>query len=339
MQTPTDPSLAPAGKHILSIFAQYFPYGAALHWNANEKRAVVRTIIESWRSMHRTCSTRSSIGIFSRPPDIEARSAFPADTSSMASSCRDRFSKTGSTCERRWTDCTCVARERIRADASPAFPAAAPRAQSLPISKRSRMMSPNSLSRASARCPRTELPDDIRAIYDQNAREDRLHPERVSRIRTTAGTLPRVHALSRRAHAARRADFRAPNARRSSSPSRREPLSLLHDRARRRAAGHREGSDPRRSDRHQLADRRSLAPAPRNPGICLAGQRAGLRGGRRGNRRSTRRRILRRRHLGHRRDRGVLRLFEPHGRADGHAPEPRILLHGPVGARGGAPIN
>ncbi len=26
MQTPTDPSLAPAGKHILSIFAQYFPY-------------------------------------------------------------------------------------------------------------------------------------------------------------------------------------------------------------------------------------------------------------------------------------------------------------------------
>jgi phytoene dehydrogenase-like protein len=26
MQTPTDPSLAPPGKHILSIFAQYFPY-------------------------------------------------------------------------------------------------------------------------------------------------------------------------------------------------------------------------------------------------------------------------------------------------------------------------
>ena len=26
MQTPTDPSLAPAGKHILSVFAQYFPY-------------------------------------------------------------------------------------------------------------------------------------------------------------------------------------------------------------------------------------------------------------------------------------------------------------------------
>jgi phytoene dehydrogenase-like protein len=26
MQTPTEPSLAPPGKHILSIFAQYFPY-------------------------------------------------------------------------------------------------------------------------------------------------------------------------------------------------------------------------------------------------------------------------------------------------------------------------
>ncbi len=26
MQTPTDPSLAPPGKHIMSIFAQYYPY-------------------------------------------------------------------------------------------------------------------------------------------------------------------------------------------------------------------------------------------------------------------------------------------------------------------------
>jgi phytoene dehydrogenase-like protein len=29
MQTPTDPSLAPAGKHLLSVFAQYFPYERA----------------------------------------------------------------------------------------------------------------------------------------------------------------------------------------------------------------------------------------------------------------------------------------------------------------------
>ncbi len=29
MQTPTDPSLAPAGKHLLSIFAQYYPYERA----------------------------------------------------------------------------------------------------------------------------------------------------------------------------------------------------------------------------------------------------------------------------------------------------------------------
>ena len=29
LQTPTDPSLAPPGKHILSIFAQYFPYDRA----------------------------------------------------------------------------------------------------------------------------------------------------------------------------------------------------------------------------------------------------------------------------------------------------------------------
>jgi phytoene dehydrogenase-like protein len=47
MQTPTDESLAPNGKHILSIFAQYFPYERAVRWSPDEKRAVVRTIIET----------------------------------------------------------------------------------------------------------------------------------------------------------------------------------------------------------------------------------------------------------------------------------------------------
>jgi phytoene dehydrogenase-like protein len=47
MQTPTDPSLAPRGKHVLSIFAQYYPYAAAARWTAEEKRAAVDSIVRT----------------------------------------------------------------------------------------------------------------------------------------------------------------------------------------------------------------------------------------------------------------------------------------------------
>ena len=47
MQTPTDPSLAPQGKHILSIFAQYFPYGTVKGWTKEQKTAAARTIVET----------------------------------------------------------------------------------------------------------------------------------------------------------------------------------------------------------------------------------------------------------------------------------------------------
>jgi phytoene dehydrogenase-like protein len=43
MQTPTDPDLAPPGKHILSIFAQYFPYDDA--WDAGRREAVADRIV------------------------------------------------------------------------------------------------------------------------------------------------------------------------------------------------------------------------------------------------------------------------------------------------------
>ena len=45
LQTPTDPGLAPAGKHILSIFAQYFPYGTPGGWNEAKKNALADAII------------------------------------------------------------------------------------------------------------------------------------------------------------------------------------------------------------------------------------------------------------------------------------------------------
>lgn len=45
MQTPTDPSLAPPGKHILSIFAQYYPYDRKDGWNEAQREAVADRII------------------------------------------------------------------------------------------------------------------------------------------------------------------------------------------------------------------------------------------------------------------------------------------------------
>lgn len=45
MQTPTDSSLAPQGKHILSIFAQYFPYSTASRWTTDERTAAARAIV------------------------------------------------------------------------------------------------------------------------------------------------------------------------------------------------------------------------------------------------------------------------------------------------------
>ena len=45
MQSPTDPTLAPPGKHILSIFAQYFPYDRPGGWNAERRDAAAEKII------------------------------------------------------------------------------------------------------------------------------------------------------------------------------------------------------------------------------------------------------------------------------------------------------
>ncbi len=45
MQTPTDPSLAPPGKHILSIFAQYFPYDRPGGWTEARRAAAAEKVI------------------------------------------------------------------------------------------------------------------------------------------------------------------------------------------------------------------------------------------------------------------------------------------------------
>lgn len=46
LQTPTDPTLAPAGKHILSVFAQYFPYDRAGGWPDEKREAAADRIVE-----------------------------------------------------------------------------------------------------------------------------------------------------------------------------------------------------------------------------------------------------------------------------------------------------
>jgi phytoene dehydrogenase-like protein len=45
LQTPTDPALAPTGKHILSIFAQYYPYDRRDGWGKAQREAVADRII------------------------------------------------------------------------------------------------------------------------------------------------------------------------------------------------------------------------------------------------------------------------------------------------------
>jgi phytoene dehydrogenase-like protein len=45
LQTPTDPDLAPPGKHILSIFAQYYPYDSKDGWSDAQREAVADRII------------------------------------------------------------------------------------------------------------------------------------------------------------------------------------------------------------------------------------------------------------------------------------------------------
>jgi phytoene dehydrogenase-like protein len=45
LQTPTDPSLAPPGKHILAIFAQYFPYDRPDGWSDTRRNAAADKIV------------------------------------------------------------------------------------------------------------------------------------------------------------------------------------------------------------------------------------------------------------------------------------------------------
>jgi phytoene dehydrogenase-like protein len=73
MQTPTDPSLAPPGKHILSIFAQYFPYDRADGWTQDTRDAIARTIISTLAQYAPNLSNAIEDMQLLVPPDLEER--------------------------------------------------------------------------------------------------------------------------------------------------------------------------------------------------------------------------------------------------------------------------
>ncbi|TAM62400.1 NAD(P)/FAD-dependent oxidoreductase [bacterium] len=47
MQSPTDASIAPPGKHLLSVFAQWFPYGRTGGWDAARREQAADVILET----------------------------------------------------------------------------------------------------------------------------------------------------------------------------------------------------------------------------------------------------------------------------------------------------
>ena len=48
LQTPSDPTLAPKGKHLLSIFAQYYPYTRKDGgWTPTARASAARSIIQT----------------------------------------------------------------------------------------------------------------------------------------------------------------------------------------------------------------------------------------------------------------------------------------------------
>jgi phytoene dehydrogenase-like protein len=73
MQTPTDPSLAPAGKHILSIFAQYFPYERSDRaWEPGDRDAIADRIIAQLAAYAPNLPAAIEHRQVLAPPDLEA---------------------------------------------------------------------------------------------------------------------------------------------------------------------------------------------------------------------------------------------------------------------------
>lgn len=74
MQTPTDPSLAPPGKTLLSVFAQYYPYHRVDGpWDSAKRDAAQRTIVDTLARYAPNVPGAIERAQLLAPPDLEAR--------------------------------------------------------------------------------------------------------------------------------------------------------------------------------------------------------------------------------------------------------------------------
>jgi phytoene dehydrogenase-like protein len=78
MQTPTDPGLAPPGKHLLSIFAQYFPYDRADGpWTPAKREEAADTIVATLARYAPNLPSAIEARQILAPPDLEERFGLP----------------------------------------------------------------------------------------------------------------------------------------------------------------------------------------------------------------------------------------------------------------------
>jgi phytoene dehydrogenase-like protein len=74
MQSPTDDSIAPAGKHLLSVFAQYFPYDRGDGpWTQSQREAAADGIIRSLARFAPNLPNAVEARQILAPPDLEKR--------------------------------------------------------------------------------------------------------------------------------------------------------------------------------------------------------------------------------------------------------------------------
>ena len=172
------------------------------------------------------------------------------------------------------------------------------------------------------------LPDDIRARMLGGAGESRLRAERVPGAGASAGGVPRVLRVSRRADG----EGRRPDQGRARDDRGRhlgandcQYCVVAHGAILRIRA-----KNPLIADQvavnYRKADITPRQTAMLDFAIKVAPRAQRCR--RRRFRRAARPRLLRRRHLGHRRDRRVLRAVEPDGQHDRDAAERRVLPDG-----------
>jgi phytoene dehydrogenase-like protein len=73
LQTPTDSTLAPPGKHILAVFAQYFPYDRADGWSDAKRESAGDKIVAMLGRVAPNLPNAVEHRQVLAPPDLEAR--------------------------------------------------------------------------------------------------------------------------------------------------------------------------------------------------------------------------------------------------------------------------